>query len=84
MSTMYQEGYQAYSNREYPAAIEALIKVVEVDEAYDNGNALYYLAQAYRKNDDMESAKAYYQKVVDLFPGTERATTSQNYLDTAE
>lgn len=84
MNTMYQDGYQAYSSRDYTKAIESLGKVVEIDEAYDNGNALYYLAQAYRKSDDMESAKVYYQKVVDLYPGTERAATAQSYLDAAE
>ncbi len=40
-----------------------------------------YLAQAYRKNEDMENAKIYYQKVVELYPNTERAANSQNYLD---
>ena len=50
----------------------------KMDENYENGNALYYLAQAYRKNEDMENAKIYYQKVVELYPNTERAANSQN------
>ena len=56
----------------------------KMDENYENGNALYYLAQAYRKNEDMENAKIYYQKVVELYPNTERAANSQNYLDQSE
>ena len=55
-----------------------------MDETYENGNALYYLAQSYRKNDDLKTAQIYYQKVVDLYPGTERAATSQNYLGIEE
>lgn len=81
---LYKEGTAAYNAQEYQEAITSLEKVIELDETYDNGNALYYLAQAYRKNDDLESAKTYYQKVVDLYPGTERAATSQNYLDIEE
>ena len=56
----------------------------KMDENYENGNALYYLAQAYRKNEDMENAKIYYQKVVELYPNTERAANSHNYLDQSE
>ena len=43
--------------------------------------ALYYLAQAYRKNNDLETAKTYYQKIVELYPGTERAANAQNYIN---
>lgn len=81
MNTLYKDGTKAYSSNEFEEAITNLEKVVEMDETYENGNALFYLAQAYRKNDDLENAKIYYQKVVDLYPGTERAATSQNYLD---
>ncbi len=81
ISTLYREGTSAYSAQEYEQAIEKLGKVVEMNETYEDGNALYYLAQAYRRNDDLASAKIYYQKVVDLYPGTQRAATSQNYLD---
>lgn len=81
LATLYKEGYDAYSAKKYDDAISALSKVVEMDENYENGNALYYLAQAYRKNNDMEKAKTYYQKVVELYPNTERAANSQSYLD---
>lgn len=84
ISTLYKMGTDAYTAQEYKEAIENLLKVIELDETYENGNALYYLAQAYRRNDDLATAKNYYQKVVDLYPGTERATTSQNYLDIEE
>lgn len=82
--TLYEEGTRAYSAQEYEEAIEKLAKVVELNETYENGNALYYLAQSYRRNDDLATAKTYYQKVVDLYPGTERAATAQNYLDIEE
>lgn len=81
---LYSAGTSAYSAQEYEEAIENLGKVIELDETYENGNALYYLAQSYRRNDDLTTAKIYYQKVVDLYPGTERAATAQNYLDIEE
>ena len=84
ISTLYREGTRAYSAQEYEQAIEKFGKVVEMNETYEDGNALYYLAQAYRRNNDLASAKIYYQKVVDLYPGTQRAATSQNYLDAEE
>lgn len=84
IKTLYRDGYGAYSRQEFAEAVQNLTKVVEMDETYENGNALYYLAQAYRKNDDLENAKVYYQKVVDLYPGTERAANSQNYLNAEE
>ena len=58
--------------------------MIELDETYENGNALYYLAQSYRRNDDLKNAKVYYQKVVELYPGTERAANAQRYLDIEE
>lgn len=80
IKTLYADGYSAYSSGKYTEAIDALAKVVEMDESYEDGNALYYLAQSYRKNNDMESAKPYYEKVIKLYPNTERAKNSQSYL----
>ena len=81
LSTLYTEGYQAYSSRKFEDAIDRFSKIVEIDETYEDGNAMYYLAQSYRRNNDMESAAPYYQKIVEQYPGTERAATSQKYLD---
>ncbi|MBO5069169.1 MAG: tetratricopeptide repeat protein [Roseburia sp.] len=81
IKNLYDLGYTAYSSRKFDEAVENLKKVVEIDEAYDNGNALYYLAQACRKNDDMTTARTYYERFVELYPGTERAATAQSYLN---
>lgn len=80
IQTLYTDGYNAYSSGKYADAIDALKKVTEMDESYENGNAIYYLAQSYRKNNDMESAKPYYEKVIELYPNTERANNAKNYL----
>lgn len=81
ISSIYQKGKTAYNTQNYQEAVTELEKVVQVEEDYDDGNAIYYLGQSYRKLEDMENAKKYYQRMVELHPGTERARTSQSYLD---
>lgn len=81
LTTSYQEGYAAYNRGDYATAIEKLTDVYELDEAYEDGNALYYLAQSYRRANNTEQAIIYYQKMVEKYPGTERARVSQGYLN---
>lgn len=81
IASVYEKGESAYNNQNYEEAVAELEKVVQIEEDYDDGNAIYYLAQSYRKLEDTENAKKYYQRMVELHPGTERARTSQNYLD---
>ncbi len=81
ISTLYQEGYSAYESQNYTDAAADFQKVADIDENYQDGNTIYYLAQSYRKLEDIENAKKYYQKVLELYPGTERANTAQTYLD---
>lgn len=84
VETLYRAGRDAYDAQDYAEAITQLLKVVEIDETYDSGYALYYLAQSCRRSEDVENAKIYYQKVVELYPGTERAGIAQNYLESQE
>lgn len=81
LASLYQEAYKNYNSGNYAQAIPDFEKIVQMDENYKNGNVIYYLAQSYRKNNDEENAKIYYQKVAELYPNTERASTAQRYLD---
>jgi tetratricopeptide (TPR) repeat protein len=81
LSTLFEEGYQAYSGGDYETAITDLVAVVEVEEDYRDGYAAYYLAQSYRRNGDLDSATPYYQYVVDNYSGTERARTASSYVN---
>lgn len=81
IKTAYDQGMASYNGRKYEEAAVEFEKVVQIEEDYEDGNALYYLAQSYRKLENIENATKYYQRVVELHPGTERARTSQNYLD---
>ncbi len=84
LSTLYQEGYSAYTKGDYTQAIEKLLKVAELDEKYQNGNTVFYLAQSYRRADNMEDAVVYYRKVLEQSPGTERARVAKIYVDQAD
>ena len=84
IQTAYNDGRSAYNQQNYTEAAEKLQRVIDVDEKYGDGYALYYLAQAYRNLGENEKAAEYYRKMVELYPGTERAATSQRYLDTMD
>uniref|UniRef100_UPI00405624E7 tetratricopeptide repeat protein n=1 Tax=Agathobacter sp. TaxID=2021311 RepID=UPI00405624E7 len=77
---LYTSGYSNYSGGNYAAAVEELAKVVAANPAYKDGYASYYLAQAYRKNGDIESAQQHYRYVIENYPNTERARTARNYI----
>lgn len=84
LAQLYRDGYSAYSRGKYEDAIKLLKQIVKEQEDYSDGSAAYYLAQAYRRSGDLKSAKPYYQYVIDNYPDTERARTSQNYVDAEE
>lgn len=86
VSTTYYEnlfntGYSSYVAGNFTDAIDKLLRVTKMDMSYKNGSAVYYLAQAYRKNGDIEAAKPYYQYVIDNYPGTQQANTAKNYIN---
>lgn len=81
LEVVYQQAEQDYNSRNYEAAITGLEKVVQVEEDHDDGYAIYHLAHSYRQTGDAENAKKYYQRMIELHPGTQRARASQQHLD---
>lgn len=77
--TYYNEGYTAQRTEDYTTAIENFTKAFYWDET--NVDALFGLAEVYRKSEDTENAIATYDKVIELFPDTERARKSQQNRD---
>lgn len=84
MEALYEEGYSYYTKNDLGNAIKDLSKVTKHDIDYKDGNAAYYLAQAYNKNGQLDKAKKYYQYVIENYPGSQRARTSMNYVDAQE
>jgi len=78
-SSYYTQGYESYRSNDFPAAIEAFRLAVNYDET--NMEACFYLAEAYRQNGNNEEAVAAYDKVIELFPDTQRARTAKQQRD---
>jgi Flp pilus assembly protein TadD len=76
--TYFDEGYSDYRQEKYASAIPKLAKAYQYDQT--NGDALYYLANSYRRNGNVDKAKEAYAKVIELFPGTKKASESTTYL----
>ena len=72
VNDLYKTGYAAYEKGDYDTAIADLGKCYELDNT--QGDALYFLARSYHKSGDTENAKIYYQKVIEEFPNTRKAT----------
>lgn len=75
----YNTGSDFYDDKDYKQAIDNLTKAVEYDPT--NGDAMNVLANAYRFDGQNENAIACYRKVIELLPGTGRATRAQGYID---
>ncbi|MCM1057241.1 MAG: tetratricopeptide repeat protein [Firmicutes bacterium] len=70
--TYYDEAYEYFRHEEYPAAIESFERAVYYDETH--ADALYYLARAYHANGNEEEAAETYQKMLELFPDSNRVS----------
>ena len=80
-----QERYDELTEEIYPGAcdtgaIDALYKVVRMNAGYNDGQALFNLAQAYMGNGDNENAVTYFQRVVDEYGDSEYAEEAQTNL----
>lgn len=78
LETTYTEGHTAYMARQYEKSAELLQKVVDADDTYSNGDAIYYLAQSYRIIGEYEKAAVLYQKVIDEYPSSYKANNARN------
>lgn len=76
-----EEGYSFYRTEEYVQAADYLEKAVYYDAT--NGQALYDLANTYRKMEDVDKARETYEKITILFPDTEWYRRAKDALESA-
>ncbi len=81
VQSMFNAGDAAYNAGNYTEAIANLEPVVEMDETYQSGYALYYLARSYEKQQENEKAVALFQRFVEHFPATERGAYAANAIN---
>ena len=79
--TNFSTGTEALNAGNYQGAVDAFYKVVRMNAGYNNGQALFNLAQAYRGNGDNENAITYFQRVVDEYADSDYAEEAQTNLD---
>lgn len=77
VSSVYDEGYNAFVTLDYATAITDLKKVCDTDMNYQDGYAALYLGQAYEASGDHASAVTYFQHIIDTYPNTSRAATAE-------
>ncbi|MBQ4260006.1 MAG: tetratricopeptide repeat protein [Lachnospiraceae bacterium] len=79
----YTRGYEQYRTDNFAGAIPILERATQYGvglPAKERVDAYFYLAQAYLKNDNKEEAVAAFNKVIELFPNTERADSAKKIL----
>lgn len=81
-SDLYQTGYSEYSAGKYEDASKTLLSAIKYDAT--NVDAMYFLARAYDRLGDKENAKKYYNKIIDKFPESGRATEAKSKLRAIE
>jgi len=75
----YESGLHAYQNEDFETAISDLKKAYAYDAS--NVDALFHLANSYRRIGDEVTAVTYYQTLIDSFPDTELATRAQTFIN---
>ena len=78
--TYYEDGNNFYKEENYDSAITNFKKVVEIDENYNNGAALFLLGDCYRLTGDTTNAMECFKKVVDAYPSNKWGKQAAVYI----
>jgi len=81
---LYKSAKERYKVANFGWAAEELVRVVAMDEKYEEGKALLLLADAYKADGSKKKAKEKYQRVIELFEGSKVARQAQNALKELE
>ncbi len=76
----YDDGNKFYSEENYESAIVNFKTVVEVDENYNDGAALFLLGDCYRLTGEQELALECFNKVVEKFPKNQWGRQAKVYI----
>lgn len=79
--TYFSSGTEALASEDYKSAVDDLSKVVRMDQEYNDGEAVYNLAQAYQGNGDNDNAVKYYQMIIEKFADSEYVQDAQKNYD---
>lgn len=68
-----------YEEANYSSAISNLTKVIEFDETYAEGKAIFMLADCLRLSGQTPKAAIYYTKCMELYPNNRWGRSAENY-----
>lgn len=76
----YDDGNNFYTEENYESAIINFKNVVDVDENYNSGAALFLLGDCYRLTDQNDLALECFEKVVELYPSNKWGRQAKVYI----
>ncbi len=76
----YDDGNNFYSEENYESAIVNFKTVVDIDETYNNGAALFLLGDCYRLTDQAELSIECFKKVLELYPNNKWGRQAKVYI----
>ena len=76
----YDDGNNFYAEENYESAIVNYKTVVDSDESYDDGAALFLLGDCYRLTDQTDLALECFNKVVELYPSNKWGRQAKVYI----
>lgn len=74
-----EAGIEAFDQTDYAAAVEQLKKAEEIDDT--DYEVLNYLAHAYRESGDAANAISMFERIIELEPDSDHASSAQDYID---
>lgn len=74
-----EEGRSVYNRGKYEDALKLLKDALKLNP--ENAKAIYFTGRVYHRQGDKEKAAKYYNKVIEGYPGTERAYEAQRRLN---
>ena len=84
LAQTYEAANKAYNKNKIQEAKEQYSRIIDLDEEYDDGNAIYNLAQCCRKLREYDEAYEYYKRAVELFPDGDFARNAKVYIEQLE
>ena len=60
-----QEGLKAFNSKKYGLAIKFFRRIIDLDSAFEHGNAFFYLANALEITGDIEAAEKAFIKAIE-------------------
>jgi hypothetical protein len=75
----YENGHNLYSKYKYEEALDELFMAYNYDQT--NVDAIYFIARSYHRLGDYESARTYYEIVVNDFPESRRYQDAVSFLE---